>query len=328
MDALCLEELLPGMTAAGDGDFVSRDQQLAFKAGRKNKKGDGKKGKARKGKKTGKKQVNANNKSSKGKKRKAANAGEQEEGEGATNWHCVSKTKRNRRVLKAAASAPATSPIKKARKEGEQAAEKGPEAPSAKAKTQPQGRAKAKAQPKATTAKAKAKAHPKSKATRETKAKAKAKAKVEDSKAKGKKPRTPKSVTAPKAPKNSLDVLMVHPLRDDALINELMEFADQFGAEYDEQLSWAKFKADVRSALQPMDLTSTALNIYWTKCSCGVKVITSGHGDDDGSRKKKHVDINHFIFTGVDAISTHKAAMSVRCAFLAVSRLFCLKPSG
>lgn len=106
--------------------------------------------------------------------------------------------------------------------------------------------------------------------------------------------------------RTSADALAESPFRSNKLIKELMEWVGQFGPEFDPPEQLEKYKAAIRE--HNVVLLQTALNIYWSRCTCGVRV-------------NGKVDTHHFTFNTHLASPRLKTSMAVRCAELAVSWL-------
>ena len=143
------------------------------------------------------------------------------------------------------------------------------------------------------------------------KAKAKAAAAKEPKKRPAEQGAKPKG--AAKKRKTSSEEAMVHrPLRMDDIVKALMEWALQFPEKFEDSGAKAAFRAAVREALVP--LTFCSLNVYWTRCGCGVKQPSS-EGDDLDKVTKK--DVCHFSWNSSPAAPRHKLAVAIRCAELA-----------
>ena len=154
------------------------------------------------------------------------------------------------------------------------------------------------------------KASPKAKAAAKRatpKTKAAAKKAAAKPKAKGE----PKA-RAKRSRKTAVDALLESPFRHNELISELKEWVEWFGPEYDPPDQKNKFKAAVRESLFP--LTKTFLNIYWSRCGCGVKNSCDSHA------AYKAKDWCNFGFNQGLAPQRWKMAMAVRCAEMVVSK--------
>ena len=127
----------------------------------------------------------------------------------------------------------------------------------------------------------------------------------------------PKAKGKPKAGakrsrKTAVDALLESPFRHNELIRELKEWVEFFGPEYDQPDQKNKYKAAVRESLYPLEKTS--LNIYWSRCGCGVKNAV----DSQAAYKAK--DWCNFSFNQGLAPARWKMAMAVRCAEMVVSK--------
>lgn len=151
----------------------------------------------------------------------------------------------------------------------------------------------AKAAP-ARKAKAKAKAPSTAKkSNRETEAKPPAERKV-------RKPRA-KKPTGPGAD------LPSNPLRKDSLVVSLMQFAEQFPVELEDQEK--KLRKAILDAATPLQWTK--LMPYWSRSGCGVKVL----GEDEITFE----NFCSFSFNSSSAPRRYKLAVAVRCAEIAAT---------
>lgn len=112
--------------------------------------------------------------------------------------------------------------------------------------------------------------------------------------------------------RNPTDALLQNPLRNDTVVLALIDWAEQFGPEFDGADQVENFKKTVRDALQPLE--TTCLNIYWSRCGCGVKA------KEEGQPLSKAKDLNNFSFNTSLAPFRSKNAVAIRCAELAVSQ--------
>ncbi|CAL1142502.1 unnamed protein product [Cladocopium goreaui] len=82
-----------------------------------------------------------------------------------------------------------------------------------------------------------------------------------------------------------------------------MEWVNQFGVEFDPPNQLEQYKAEVRKST--VALLKTALNIYWSRCSCGVRLMDA------------KCDTHYFSFNTSVAKERLRCSMSIRCAELA-----------
>ena len=278
-----------------DPGYTSRDQQLSFKAKKKTTRG---KGKAKSNRKKNKGRKGKSEKKTKGKaedkKVSTDKVGNRKKPKRST---AAARVSRKRQILSAGSHTPVeASPPKQPRK-ARKASKPGADLPS----HNPAPKRKADQQ---TAAKPKAKAAPKA----QPRAKAKAKARA--------------------GRKSLQDTILASPLRSDEMVKGLVTWVKQFGSEFEDPALKGKYKAEVRSSLVP--LRATRLNIYWSRNTCGVQVLsdedapkhTKGKKGKHGKSKesaKKAKDLHHFCFNGINASWLYKSSMSIRCAELAVS---------
>lgn len=97
-------------------------------------------------------------------------------------------------------------------------------------------------------------------------------------------------------------------LYDEKIVEKLCKFARSV-SDFSRDVKSAKFKSFVRTQLY--DLEWTSLNIYWTRCGCGVTEIETGK------------DLNNFSFNSSEACESHRIACAVKCAELAATCLTC-----
>ena len=114
------------------------------------------------------------------------------------------------------------------------------------------------------------------------------------------------------ARRNPTDALLQNPLRNDTVVLSLVHWAKKFGPEFEGKDQLDNFKKTVRGELQPLEATS--LNIYWSRCGCGVKAT------EEGQPSYNCADIHNFSFNTGLAPFRWKSAIAVRCAELAVSQ--------
>ncbi len=150
--------------------------------------------------------------------------------------------------------------------------------------------------------------------TPKAKAKAKAKAKTAPAakpKAKGKaakdKQESAKGADKPRRSRKKQD-LSQQELYDEKIVEKLCVFARSV-SDFSRDVKTTKFKSFVRAQL--CDLEWTSLNIYWTRCGCGVTETETGR------------DLNNFSFNSSEACESHRIACAVKCGELAASRLTC-----
>ena len=276
--------------------FVSRNDQLCFKATRKE---------ARKDK------TRNNKRKAKGKTNKKRNKGKRE---GSTD-SIAKKRHRKRKILQDA------SPAKKGEAatdhwtgwDGDTAWAGEEAAPRKRRARKTQACAEAKAAEEKAAPKSKAKAAPKSKAKAAPKSKAKAAPKKGGKRKQCDSDTSAADTTAPtqkaKKPRNKASEMpeLSSPLRDPDMTQLLQDWAKQFPEKLEGKQ--AKLKRAVRAALTPLE--KTRLVLYWTRNACGVRVL---------SCKK---DSLHFTFNSWPTAGRFKLAVAVRCAELAVAWLRC-----
>ena len=266
-------------------DYVSRDEQLKFKQGKKQSRGT-----------KGKKNIKANKKH---KKTKAKKPGKKPVAKSPT------KSKKRQLLLDAAkAKSPPANETAKAKKAKTKVEPEGIEgSPSTEGKVEKPRRARG-----ATSKDTKETKNPRAKAKAKAAAKTpgpKGKAKKDEGKGAEKKPRKPraKKTSLPGAEFHS------HELRSDGLVQELMKFAKQFPEELENNLE--KLKEAINQAMTP--LSWTKLMPYWSRNGCGVKEL-----QDD---MKTYVDVVSFSFNSSSAPRRYKLAVAVRCAEIAAPQL-------
>lgn len=96
---------------------------------------------------------------------------------------------------------------------------------------------------------------------------------------------------------------------DPAWVEELRAFGHQSGQDTPAVTS-PEFKERLRGLLA-QNLTWTALNLYWTRCGCGVTVWN----DEGGS-----YDIHSFSFGSSTAAPHHKLSVAAKCAEITAAR--------
>ena len=164
--------------------------------------------------------------------------------------------------------------------------------PARKGRKGTKGTAKAKSKAKASKEEVQAVEKNKPKAKAKAKAKATAKAKNHDKPAK-----TKKVKQTNKEQGECLD--------DEGLVTLFTDFALSF--DIVEKATGDKFKKELRAHLPQFD--HMALNIYWTRSSCGVRSPSEGK------------DIAHFSFSSCTCEDIYKTAVSVKCGELLATRI-------
>lgn len=287
-------------TSSTTPSFVTRNDQLLFKQKSKGKDEKGKKGKGRKGKgkKKGKKakQVKQTKKTKKvGKKHKADTSKSSKDQNTETETpgkkkakvdlaekpSSLSPSKRKIGILRKAKSNKSNSPV-----------ESSPtKVPARKGTKGTKGTAKAKSKAKASKEEVQTVENKKPKAKAKAKAKATAKAKNHDKPAKTKVKQTNEE--------------QGECLDDDGLVTLFTDFALSF--DIVEKATGDKFKKELRAHLPQFD--HMALNIYWTRSSCGVRSPSEGK------------DIAHFSFSSCPCEDLYKTAVAVKCGELLATRI-------
>lgn len=92
---------------------------------------------------------------------------------------------------------------------------------------------------------------------------------------------------------------------DDGLVAQLTDFALSF--DILEKATGDKFKAELRAQLPQFD--HIALNIYWTRSSCGVRSPSEGK------------NIAHFSFSSSPCEDIYKTAVAVKCGEMLATRI-------
>lgn len=239
----------------------------------------------------------------------------------------VSKSKRNISILKASpskqnqevAESQVPKPKRKARKQKTNP-DAEPEAmqpakPLAVPKVKAKAKAKASPEPKA---KAKSLPVPKTRSRKKAAAEDNSTAKQEPVTARQKRPRASKQAapgekkTAKKSRKGKQPVNIAELLQRDRK-ELLLEFASQFPTD----MALEDLKQKAKDMLH--ELTHTALNIYWRRPACGIKIF-SPQPEEGGEPKSK--DTGYFDLTKLDGCFNHQLTVSLRCAEILVT---CLK---
>ena len=241
----------------------------------------------------------------------------------------TSKSKRNISILKASPSKPnreveesqVPKPKRKARKQKIIPDAEPEAAPPAKKLPVPKGKAKAKA-------KAKASPEPKAKSVPAPKKPGRKKPAAQDdttaeqepvtdgrkrpraSKPAGEKKTTEGENTRAKKTRRGKNPVNVAELLQRDRKELLMEFASQFPADMDLE----GLKQGAKGMLH--ELKHTALNIYWRRPACGIKIF-SPQPENGGESKSK--DTGYFDLTKLDGCFNHKLAVSLRCAEILVT---------
>ena len=149
----------------------------------------------------------------------------------------------------------------------------------------------------------------------ESKSKAKPGAKA---KSKAKKPAKKEKKKAEPRPRGrqarvqtAADRLLDSPHRSDPVIKALMDFAIQFGPEWDHPDKFDEFKVQLKKSCTE-GLKQAKLNCYWTRNGCGVKPSAT------------EADLHNFSWNSSRAPSRWKLAVAIRAGGLAVSKIvFC-----